>query len=364
MLQTYIIYLGVIISCCYLASCAARSEKKRYVWIIITILTLISGLRSFDTGLDTYSYVSKYIYIAQGESQYAYGLERSFKAICWLISRISDSGTFFLFVMALLTNGLIMLRFWDYRKISSFPAMVLCYCCVHYFMTMNCIRQFCAVAIVFYGTKFLDQKKLFPFIGGVLMGTMFHTSALVGLLFAMQHFSNWKDLGKQERRFLLLCIVAMPAVLFYVVLITMSKYQKYFTNVELNMGFMLPAKLLLLALSLLFVAQMYRRFRYQQRNGTGLQKEEVDRIPWICYAYILWLMFASFGYFFRYMDRIGWYFYPFEGIYYGMFRKDRDVKNKLVFGGAFVMILLYALVDALMNNGQGNVPYSFVWQIF
>ncbi len=363
MIQTYIVYVSTLIFCCAMARAAALRENKRYLWLIIWALTLVSGLRGYHVGLDTYNYLNMFSYIAAGQGQYAYGMETSFKLIIYLLSKIWNNSTFYLLVFALITNTLILLRFWDFRKISSLPWMVFCYYCVLYFMTMNGIRQFCAVAIVFYSTRYLNQKRLIPFLFSVAVASLLHQTAFIGLIYAVEQLSNWRQLSKWERRLMMCCIAACPVALTYILTIV-ERYEQYFAFISLNMGIMIPAKIGLFLLSAMFVRQYYRRKRWEQIRSDVVVPYFTNTVPWICYAYAVGILFTGLGYFFKQADRIGWYFYLYEGVYYGMLRKDKNVRNRTFFGLCNAFLVLYAFLNSIRGNSQGNVPYLFFWQIF
>lgn len=355
MIQTYVIYLGVPLVCGLLARQAVKQDRKRYVWLIIAVLTLVSGLRSFQTGLDTYNYLAKIALIAAGEPEYAYGFEDSFKVICFLLSRLSQNGTFFLCVFAFITNALVILRLWDFRGISSFAWMVLCYYSCFYFMTMNGIRQFCAVAIVFYATRYLNQKRLLAFLIGVLIAVLFHRSALVGLVFITEELRQWKRLNRRERVVLIGCLGALPAAILAALSVG-TDYIRYFANISLDVGFMIPVKLLFYLVTLIFVYPIYKRMLMQAEPGAP------EMIPGICAAYILGLLLTALGYMYAQVERIGWYFYLYEGAYLGILQKDRSPLNRYVFGGVAVLLIGYSFFYSIHHNSQGNVPYLFFWQ--
>ena len=359
MIQTYVIYFGTPLLCGILAKQAAKRDKKIYVWLIIAVLTLISGLRSYQTGLDTYNYLSKISLISAGQPEYAYGFEESFKTICFLLSKISDNSTFYLCVFAFITNALIMLRLWDFRRISSFLWMVLCYYFCFYFMTMNGIRQFCAVAIVFYATRYLNQKRLLPFLAGVIIAVLFHRSALVGLIFIVEELWQWNQLNQRQRVVLIFCTAALPLAIIGAFTIG-AEYRHYFTYTSFDVGLMIPAKVLFYLITLIFVHQIYKQMMRSKTTSASMMTPEI--IPGICAAYILGLGLTALGYMYAQVERIGWYFYLFEGAYLGILQKDETRLNRYVFGGIAALLIGYSFIYSITHNSQGNVPYLFFWQ--
>ncbi len=361
MLQSYIIYVGTAVVSCMLAYMAASTNKRKYIWWIIAVFTLVAGLRSENVGLDTESYLQKFELIAGGQMEFAYGLEFSFRIICYVLSLISDNSTFFLMTFALLTNLLIVLRFWDFRHISSFPWMILCYNLLLYHMTMNGLRQFCAVAIVFYATRYLHKKKILPFLIGVAIAFLFHQTAFIGLVFLVERLFQWGDLKRKQKVFFIACLAVIPVAMVYIMPIV-SHYEKFFSSVSMQLGIMVPAKILLFLFAALFVWQYYRRMKSVQPQTTGDNVAAVDTIPGICIFYFLGLLLTGIGYFFTHMERIGWYFYLYEGVYFGMLRRDRNIYTRYFFAAFNLALLLYGFLNSTMDNAQGTIPYEFFWQ--
>lgn len=159
MLLSYIVYFGLLIECWIFSYFAEKRNRKLLIWVIILSLTMAAGLRAYSVGLDTPSYVEKFSYIYKGMFSYAYGLEESFKYICYGILHVIPNASFLLGLLALITHACIILRFWELRGIASFPCMVVFYYMSFYFMSLNGIRQFVAVAIVFWGTRYLGRKS-------------------------------------------------------------------------------------------------------------------------------------------------------------------------------------------------------------
>ena len=137
MLLSYIVYFGLLIECWIFSYFAEKRNRKLLIWVIILSLTMAAGLRAYSVGLDTPSYVEKFSYIYKGMFSYAYGLEESFKYICYGILHVIPNASFLLGLLALITHACIILRFWELRGIASFPCMVVFYYMSFYFMSLN-----------------------------------------------------------------------------------------------------------------------------------------------------------------------------------------------------------------------------------
>lgn len=359
MIRSIMLYT-VLLAFCWLCACrAARRDDRKYVWLIILGLTLVSGLRGYSVGLDTQSYVSKFAAIAAGDFQEAYGLEESFKYLCYGFLRIIPSTTALLTALALITNWCVITRFWELRKIASFSCMVLCYYTAFYFMTMNGIRQFCAVGIVFYFTRYLSQKKLLPFLLGVAIATLLHRSAVIGLALLAVNCLRWKGLSKGQKVFYFISVLLLPAVLAAGMQV-LNRYAKYFSTVSLDLGWMILLKLLFLAVSLCYVFGIHAGDGYF-RQGKLSDGSRFD-IGMACLCDAAALLLAALGYVFPRMERISWYFYLFEGVYFGMLLKGRKTVDRLIFGYFIALLMGYGFVRSMLHNSQGTMPYLFFWE--
>lgn len=360
MVPSLLIYTGVLIVCCLTALLADKWNSKGLVWVIIAVMTLLSGLRAVTVGIDTASYVSKFQLIAEGKLGLAYGLEDSFKYLCFICLKITNSPTAMLAILALITNACMVCRFWELRKISSFPCMVACFYMAFYFASMNCIRQFCAVAVVFYAARYLNQKKIARYILGVLAAMIFHQTAIVGVVPVLLAAVRWKEYSRNQRLFYLFGVIALPAVLL-IGFTVLRRYLKYFSNVSIDFGMMTAVKLVFFAATVFFafVAQRGKYFPWDLQHITGS-----DRFSLILSGscYFLGLCLSVLGYIFPYADRIGWYFFVYEGVYLGVLLKAKKRQNAVFFGVCGLTLIGYGFVYSMLHNSQGTMPYLFFWQ--
>ena len=235
MLLSYIVYFGLLIECWIFSYFAEKRNRKLLIWVITLSLTMAAGLRAYSVGLDTPSYVEKFSYIYKGMFSYAYGLEESFKYICYGILHVIPNASFLLGLLALITHACIILRFWELRGIASFPCMVVFYYMSFYFMSLNGIRQFVAVAIVFWGTRYLGQKKFLRFILCICIAALFHQTAIVGFLLLLLNAFQWKELQQKQKLLYILFILCVPLI---IVLLSnkMAQYSRYFSDLSINIG--------------------------------------------------------------------------------------------------------------------------------
>lgn len=359
MIESYAIYISLLLLCWLCAGLANRYNQKGYIWVIIWALTLVAGLRDASVGMDTANYLRLFGIIDNGLFHLAFGLEESFKYIVYGILRVIPNRQFLLGLFAFITNWCIITRFWELRKMSSFSCMVLCYYMAFYFMTFNALRQFVAVGIVFYCTRYLGQKKILPFVCGVLVAVLFHQTAVIGFALLAVNCLRWKELPKRQKVLYIFVVLMIPG--FVVIALQMfSRYAKYFAHPTMDIGMMILLKLLFLVGTLIMVFVFHSGYDYF-RNGHLLNSEEryMIRISSVCY--VAALLLAALGYIFEYTERISLYYYLFESVYFGMLLKSKNPANRLMFGYFIAFVIGYGFLYSMTNNSQGTMPYTFCW---
>ena len=123
---------------------------------------------------------------------------------------------------------------------------------------------------------------------------------------------------------------------------------------------MLLVKLLFLTASLVLVLFMFRAYRRY-----GQQQELDDDVLFqfwsVSIYYLVALLLATMGYIFPMTSRISWYYYPFEGVYFGMLLKSKNKNNQVFYLLYFAFVIGYGFIYSMLNNSQGTMPYVFAW---
>lgn len=354
-MQTNFVYILLLFWVVLFSNQAQKTQKKTYLWLIVLALTFIAGCRAFTVGKDTESYIRIFQYLENDMWDWAHG-EIGFKWFSRIFLEVFNDYTFLLLFYAFVTNALIILRLWDFRRMSSFPWMIVCYYISFYFMTMNIMRHCFAIAIVFYATKYIEQKKYFRFLCFIGIATLFHTSSLIGIGFIALDIFQWHYLNRKQKVFIGTAVFLSPVVIYFI-LRAIAGYEHYFnTTSEASFGFMIIAKLTLYFIGLL----LFYKIKPDKEECNGGIKHDIYSIRCVKIYYLLGLLLTSLGYFFLYMDRIGLPFYLYECVYFGMLVKI--TKGKQIFCIVLALLLLYLFITNMTSNGQGVLPYVFVWQ--
>lgn len=139
----------------------------------ISIVVLVAVLR-FDVGFD---YISYY----QGILTYDLDFE-PLSRLLFLIGTdtVSSYPPLSFMVIAILIYSI---AFSTLRKYSvSFFIAAMIYVCIFYLPSLNTIRQSLAVAISFWGIRYVYQKKPFQYVVICIFASLFHSSALFSIV--------------------------------------------------------------------------------------------------------------------------------------------------------------------------------------
>ena len=346
---TTIFYCCILCICTILANVAQKKDNKKILIPIIVILSMVAGFRHYSVGVDTEPYmlsIENFYKIHKIVSPYntfaiGYGYFTVF------IYNIYHNYNFLLLIEAFIINTLIVLRFWDFRKSSSFTFMIFSYLLIIYLKTFNLNVQYIALAIVFYATKFVEDKKYIKFFICIGISSLIHKSALIGLIYFVIKWFDFKHMTKNELLTKVFTIVIGSILIIYAYNNLYASYSKYLSR-ESSIGFMCFAQLLIYVITI---------FLYKHK----LKENSEGKFKLVAIYYLIGIILSFSSYYISNAGRIAFYFMIFEPVFYGMILKDK--KNDKLFN--FILICwiifysIYVIVDG--NSNAGYLPYSFFW---
>lgn len=366
----YIVLLPILL---FFSIIAEKRKSFSYVFIIVVLLTIIAGFRGKNVGIDTPNYIEKWSCIADGHPELAYGFEEGFKLLSKGILRIYENYTFLFVLASFLTNYLILRRMWDFKNIASLPCMVLCYYGSYYGYTFNIVRQFLAIAVLFYFSKLLEKRKYIKYITIVLFCSIFiHQSSIICIGYIAADFFLWKRLSKRQQGIIGIGLVMTPFLFSILISRLLYKYKSYFEVASNNVGFMVFAKMAFLIFAFFICRGVFPSWK---KNDSDVYFAEMRMRRATTFNYLMGLLLTGIGYFYTFMDRIGLYYMIFECIYFGMLTKthfnhsmlseynhDYDAirHNTFIFLVIIILVAGYNFITDLLFNAQGIIPYTSV----
>ncbi len=333
-----------------------KTNKVFFVWLNIIILTFVAGFRSYTVGTDTFQYT-----VIFNNPFYSTTFIKAplFCYLSYFLMNISNNPTFLFLVYEFIIYGLISLRLWELREYSSYTYSFMFFFCFCFFETMNGLRQYVAVSIIFFGTRYLFEGRYIKYIITILIAYIFHVTALLGFLGIVTELFNCKNIEKKQKRFVVVIIIIGLASSAYVVHYLTNRiesYMHYFNNVVMNVGFRLLA---------LFIIFVFSFFIFDKNRYIVLRKK-MDKPGYLLSTTRLYYLYAivlgSIGYFYPFMERLAWIYILFEGVYFGILVTERKQIRRLLLKIPILFIMLFVLINYLFfKNGSMHHPYIFIW---
>lgn len=183
--------------------------RKVYCTIVFVLITLISALRYYTVGIDTYQYYRAFGIISNLDFshfsilRYEYG----FTLLCKLLSYITENPQILLIVTSCFINYTV--GKFIYKNSKNPMISIILYITLNvFFSSLNLMRQSMAIGFILLGFEKLKNKKWIQYSIYVIIATCFHTSSLVCLLFLL--FYRFKNNRK------LISITLLTSILFFI----------------------------------------------------------------------------------------------------------------------------------------------------
>lgn len=164
-----------------------RKTDTRF-WLLLTIIIIsIPGVFRYYVGIDYANYFQV------GERLRSFGnleramsywgrLEGSYGFIVYYFDKVGLGSAAVIGFYCLLTQILMVFGIWNLRDKINPTAQMFVYMTYFYFRTYNMARQALSVAIILWGLKYIIDKKYIKFAITVVMATLFHRTAIIGIM--------------------------------------------------------------------------------------------------------------------------------------------------------------------------------------
>ena len=352
---------------CLMAAATAKKTPKLSFWFIVITLTLLAGFRHPYVGIDTLPYVNHIMSLLESFSWKLNNIdEPGFIIVSYVVVGLTKSYTAVLTVFAFITNYFMVKRLFELREDISFPWAIFIYICQYYFMTFNILRQWVAMAIVFYYSKYImeGKKGAFKFILAVAVSITFHKTAFITLALLPLYWLVRKSRTVVNQIFKLLMIGVSPVVLAALLVYMRKVYGDVYGNINTQgLSFINVARVAFMVFIAVMTAIDKHHVKKKNDDMPVLQDSEMlaskDIEIFDIAVMFVGIVFALMTLLYKYADRLGMYFIIFEMIVLPRYIKNSKFK---IFVMVFVLfIFMYLRINSFMSSGQGEMPYIPFW---
>lgn len=177
------------------------------IWLSILVFAIVAGLR-YNVGVDHLMYLQFYEDMAKQGWITRETLESGFLFIMKVFTGLNLHFFFFFAFLAAVQLFFIYYAF-RYKK-YLLPYIGLFIMLGPFFLTwMNGIRQCIVICIFVYSIEFIQQRKIFLYIGIILLCTLIHQSAYI----LMPIYFLWKPFNWGNKKYLSICILLLSTII-------------------------------------------------------------------------------------------------------------------------------------------------------
>ncbi len=371
--MSLLIYMGAFVLCCFGISLVQRFEsghyfswnrnkiKKdsffRFVMRIIVFLPVLAlyTLRGLSVGTDTSTYVSYYYTFKNFVMKQIFDsfMEPGYVLLDIISNRVFGNEIGMQFLSGGLIFGMLIAGIMYYRgKLNEMQA-VLIFFMSYFSIACNCARQLIACCIVFWGIKYVLERKFMKYMLVVLIAAMFHNTAVICVLFyALSLPVCVRNSALLRKIFLVIGILTLPFVNILVkILSSINFYSNYIQRVTVVSWEELTFLVYL-------IPEFVLVFLLKRKNKVIEQDIEL-------LSNIFWMQipFQFMQVYLEDISRIGWYCSLVKVVLvprllYGLEKKQRKTWTIVV----CCWYLIYYILMFVILNGHGTYPYVFYWE--
>jgi len=324
-----------------------KTKEKSRIFLIITgvQLFLISALRGSTVGTDTNSYLITYnTFVNFNFVDYA-RIEIGYKTLMRITSILGEKPQWIIITTSIII--IIMIYKGIEHTSSQIWLSVFLFVALYYFYnSFNGIRQYIAIAISFYGYRFILKEKFIKYIVCVLIAMLFHTTAIIML---PVYFFGKIKLNFKKSFGLFLLIMLLSFILDKLLIFT-TKLLPQYTGYLNSFLFSETGGFMSSVVTGCFVLFGIYIFIFEKTNRQFLIEFQIIIIS---FAVSLMSMFKYIGF-----DRIGWYFTIYSILFIPNSLKlvsNHKLKATITY---LVLCVVFAYnIYFLINNQQRIVPF-------
>lgn len=193
--------------------CGCYHRKDKYFIrplgiIAILLPCILAGLRDYSVGTDTSGYGRVVFDIARSsdslsnffrsQSLYVVNVEPLYKLLIYSISRVTDSVFWEFFIIELIVYYFVYMGLLNECPKRFFGLAVFCFNMLFFPFTLNLMRQSIAMAIIFWGFKYVKRKEIKKYIMVVVFAAFIQLTAFVAIfIYPLFFICSGYEIGKK-----------------------------------------------------------------------------------------------------------------------------------------------------------------------
>ena len=167
-----------------------KVKCKFFLGLIVVANVIVWGLRDIGVGTDTITYIDSYFRQANTLHDFDDLIfndteeDKGFLVIAWLSTLLGSDSRILMFLTELFVISFIVMGLYEFKKTFNYSItwFIFFFVLLYQHETINLMRQFCAMALLFYGYSLFVQKKYIIFLLFQILAYFFHPTSLLFLM--------------------------------------------------------------------------------------------------------------------------------------------------------------------------------------
>jgi len=216
-LSVFIIHVGLISK--------PKPIARFIIFIGLFLPAILAGCRDFTIGTDILEYGNRIFNSAASADSFIIFIGDSYNKrsgifyllLNYFIASMTDNAHWFYFTLSFITTGIVFITLIKRCAKKYIWIGMLSYYLLFYQESYNILRQYVAIVIVFYAVNYLYSKKYIKYCGFIVVGMLFHSSAIIGFLLIFTYLSIYGNYPKYVRILFITVLFVGLFVLNYIV---------------------------------------------------------------------------------------------------------------------------------------------------
>lgn len=368
-MATYFITFILSTVSVYLGEKSRRKNKKYYFvffFIAVLIVAFIAGVRDLNIGTDVYTYGEWEFRAAKERGSITQYLTRKsdielfYRVFVYLISCFVNNSHWLYFFTGLFIYGFTLSGLNYYCKKIPMAFAWLIYLLLFYGDTLNIMRQFMAISLMFWGTKYAIKQQYKKYIVIFSVAFLFHNTAIIslGIYWIYRYLQKNDSMYKRA----VIVIGAMGVLLLYgyflkalsVLGVINERFVRY-----LNADFFFQINPIMVRIPFILLIGLAFNAFYKNKSKLMMPLDGKFEGDFLLIVLILEMFAAEMRAVIPTLYRLSYFFYGYKVIAYARLLIVFKKNSRLIAG---IGILIFLVIWWIYGNAiQGNneiYPYS------
>lgn len=378
-MHIYIFMLVISLLFIYLSEKTNNKVLKTILCILSAVPFILISVLRYDVGTDyMYRYVPNYNQMAEGKI--VPNLEIGFKLLIQFCLLFTKDYQILFVITSIITISLFMFTIHKYSK-NKLLSVAIFFLGGFFFQSLNILRQYMAIGIIFFTYRYLLEKKYWVFFLGILLALLIHNTSIICLIFLLLKDKEIFGIKNMIIFSLIILVFGTPLVNIFRYIISNTRFGVYLGSLY-DRG---EVKILSLLLNIILYLYIYLLYLIKKKNNK-VTKEDIFYLNVEGITLIFVILSSKFYLFFRiaYFTMI----YLIMSLPYfiittdkddiinfctnivkkitkkdiNIHRKIRDNVTKLL--SAFIIVLFITTISYtnIINNDNEVIPYKTIFE--